>query len=91
MRGHTNLVYCATFSSGGTNVVSGPGGCTIRVWDVDTGNLGLGPLKMHTDTGVLLSFQAVDELLPLLPTVQFSYGMPGREWWSQNLSKGILY
>jgi WD40 repeat protein len=48
IRGHTDRVYCATFSFDGKQIVSGSKDRTIRVWDAQTGNSVLGPLKMHT-------------------------------------------
>ena len=49
LRGHTDEVRFATFSSDGKYIVSGFEDCTIMVWDAQTGNLAFGPLKMHTD------------------------------------------
>jgi WD40 repeat protein len=48
IRGHTDEVSCATFSCDGKQIVSGSEDRTIRVWDAQTGNPVLGPLKMHT-------------------------------------------
>ncbi|KIM77885.1 hypothetical protein PILCRDRAFT_824860 [Piloderma croceum F 1598] len=48
IRGHTGIVYCATFSVDGKQIVSGSSDHSIRVWDAQTGNPVLGPLKMHT-------------------------------------------
>jgi WD40 repeat protein len=49
IREHKDVVLCATFSVDGKQIVSGSGDGTIRVWDAQTGNTILGPLKMHTD------------------------------------------
>ena len=56
IRGHTDCVQCAAFSSDGNYIVSGSMDCTIRVWDAQTGNLALGPLKMHTGAIVCVAF-----------------------------------
>ena len=49
LQGHTDIVWCATFSPDGKYIASGSRDHTIQVWDAQTGNLVLGPLKMHTD------------------------------------------
>jgi len=56
MRGHTDKVFCATFSTDGKHVVSGSADRTIRLWNAKSGNLVLGPLEMHTDTVVCVAF-----------------------------------
>jgi WD40 repeat protein len=56
MRGHTDKVYCATFSADGKYVVSGSVDHTIRLWDAQSGNLVLGPLEMHTDAVICVAF-----------------------------------
>jgi WD40 repeat protein len=56
MRGHTDKVYCATFSADGKYVVSGSVDHTIRIWDAQSGNLVLGPLEMHTDIVKCVAF-----------------------------------
>ena len=56
IRGHTDTIWCATFSLDGKQIVSGSDDCTIRVWDAQTGNPGLGPLKMHTDSVLCVAF-----------------------------------
>jgi WD40 repeat protein len=53
IRGHKNEVWCAMFSFNGKHIVSGSTDRTIRVWDAQTGNPVLGPLKMHA--GVVYS------------------------------------
>jgi WD40 repeat protein len=47
MQGHTDQVWCATFSLDGKKIVSCSEDRTIRVWDAQTGNPVLGPLKMY--------------------------------------------
>lgn len=47
IRGHTDIVSCVTFSIDGRRVISGAYDDTVRVWDVETGNLVLGPLGSH--------------------------------------------
>jgi len=49
LRGHTDEVWCAAFSVDGKHIVSGSIDGTIRVWNAQTGNPVLGPLKMHTE------------------------------------------
>jgi WD40 repeat protein len=56
MRGHTDKVYCATFSPDGKCIVSGSKDRTVRVWDAQTGNLTLGPLRMHTHSVWCVAF-----------------------------------
>jgi WD40 repeat protein len=55
MRGHTDFVYCATFSADGKYIASGSSDRTIRVWDAQTGNTTLGPLK-HTNSVYCVTF-----------------------------------
>jgi len=47
LRGHTDAVLCAAFSVDGKHIVSGSIDGTIRVWNAQTGNPVLGPLKMR--------------------------------------------
>ena len=56
IRGHTGRILGATFSLDGTRIVSGSDDCTIRVWDAQTGNPVLGPLKMHTSFVLSVAF-----------------------------------
>jgi WD40 repeat protein len=56
IQGHTERVRCATFSFDGKQIVSGSNDHTIRVWDAQTGNPVLGPLKMHTDAVICVAF-----------------------------------
>jgi WD40 repeat protein len=49
IRGHTAIVRSAVFSPDGKHIISGSGDRTICVWDAQTGNLALGPFKIHTD------------------------------------------
>ena len=46
--GHTDKVWCAAFSIDGKQFVSGSRDRTVRLWDAQTGNTVLGPLKLHT-------------------------------------------
>ena len=56
IRGHTYRIWCATFSLDGKWIVSGSEDCTIRVWDAQTGNPVLGPLKMRTHSIFSVAF-----------------------------------
>jgi WD40 repeat protein len=60
IRGHTEKIWCATFSLDGKRIVSGSEDCTIRVWDAQTGNPVLGPLKMHTHSVISVAFSPDD-------------------------------
>ena len=59
LRGHTDVVYCATFSSDGKLIISGSRDCTVMVWNAQTRKPVLGPLKMHT-AGVLCAGLSFD-------------------------------
>jgi WD40 repeat protein len=48
LHGHTDLVFCATFSHDGKYIVSGSKDHTVLIWDAQTGNHVLGSLKRHT-------------------------------------------
>jgi len=48
LQGHTSRVLCAAFSHNGKFTVFGSDDCTIMVWNTQTGNFVLGPLKGHT-------------------------------------------
>jgi WD40 repeat protein len=48
LHGHTEAVYCAAFSPDGKYIVSGSGDDTVLIWDAQTGNHVLVPLKRHT-------------------------------------------
>jgi WD40 repeat protein len=54
--GHSDKVYCAAFSPDGKYISSGSKDCTVCVWDVQTGNLALGPLQMHTNSVYCVAF-----------------------------------
>jgi WD40 repeat protein len=56
LRGHSSSVCCATFSPDGKYIVSGSNDRTIIVWDAQTGNPALGPLKMHASTVSCVAF-----------------------------------
>ena len=47
--GHTDIVFAATFSADGKKIVSASGDHTVRVWDAQTGDLILGPLRLDAD------------------------------------------
>ena len=47
--GHTDIVFAATFSADGKKIISASGDHTIRVWDAQTGDLILGPLRLDAD------------------------------------------
>lgn len=48
IQGHTDSIYCAAFSSNGAYIVTGSCDRTIMVWNGQTMNVVLGPLKKHT-------------------------------------------
>ena len=56
LRGHTDLVLCATFSPDGKYIASGSRNARIMVWDAQTGNLALGPLERHTNSVYCVAF-----------------------------------
>jgi len=56
MHGHTDQVTCVTFSPDGKYVISGSEDLTIRIWDAQTGDLTLPPLKSHTNCILCLGF-----------------------------------
>src|SRR5207244_2418061 len=47
-KGHTSQINSVAFSPDGTLVVSGSSDETVRVWDSQTGDSVLSPLKWHT-------------------------------------------
>jgi len=51
LHGHTDEVWCATFSPDGKFIVSGSSDGTLIVWDAQMGSLVLGPLKHTTKVG----------------------------------------
>ncbi|KIM87190.1 hypothetical protein PILCRDRAFT_815665 [Piloderma croceum F 1598] len=55
---HANQVWCAAFSPDGSQIVSGSADHTVWVWNVQTGNPVLGPLKMHTDSVDSVAFSS---------------------------------
>ncbi|KZV92917.1 WD40 repeat-like protein, partial [Exidia glandulosa HHB12029] len=48
--GHEGVVYTAVFLPAGRRLVSSSGDKTLRIWDVETGETVIGPLKGHTDS-----------------------------------------
>jgi WD40 repeat protein len=55
IRGHTATVNGASFSPNGKYIVSGSDDRDIQVWDAQTGNSVLGPLKMNSSVGAVFS------------------------------------
>ena len=49
LEGHTSMVPCAVFSPDGRKLASASGDCTLRLWDVESGQPIGDPLKGHTD------------------------------------------
>ncbi|QRV97634.1 Vegetative incompatibility protein HET-E-1 [Ceratobasidium sp. AG-Ba] len=47
-KAYTRLIHSARFSSDGSHLVTGGGDCCIYLWDLNTGNLAVGPLIGHT-------------------------------------------
>ncbi|KIM24258.1 hypothetical protein M408DRAFT_243234 [Serendipita vermifera MAFF 305830] len=56
--GHKDAVLSVDFSPDGRRIVSGSRDCTIRVWDVETGKVVLGPLQSHNDAILCVSFSS---------------------------------
>src|SRR6266550_9378058 len=54
--GHTDGVISVAFSQDSKRIVSGSSDKTIRVWDADTGEVVVGPLKGHTDRVISVAF-----------------------------------
>jgi WD40 repeat protein len=48
IHGHTERVACVAFSPNGKYIISGSEDRMIRIWDAQTGDLTLPPLKSHT-------------------------------------------
>ncbi len=46
---NSNIINSVTFSPDGSRIVTGSDDCTLKVWNVATGDLCLGPLTGHTD------------------------------------------
>jgi WD40 repeat protein len=49
LQDHTDWVHGAAFSPDGNYIVSGSDDRTLIVWDAQTGDLGLGPVKIHAN------------------------------------------
>ena len=47
-KGHTSSVFSVAFSQDGQHIVSGSEDQTIQIWDAETGEVVVGPLKGHT-------------------------------------------
>jgi WD40 repeat protein len=56
LKGHTDRVYCATFSPDGKCIASSGGDGVIRVWDAHTGRSTLEPLQMHIGAVFCVAF-----------------------------------
>ena len=54
LKGHTGQVYSLAFSVNGTQLVSGSGDMTAKIWNVDTGELQ--QTLQHSDIVSTLSF-----------------------------------
>ncbi|EIM80232.1 WD40 repeat-like protein, partial [Stereum hirsutum FP-91666 SS1] len=59
-RGHTDDGLSLAFSHNGKLLASGSRDCTLRVWNVETGETVLGPLKGHTDLVGAVAFSPDD-------------------------------
>jgi WD40 repeat protein len=75
IRGHATEVYCAAFSPDGKYVVSGSADGTLQVWDAQTGDLHLGPLKMKSAVICVTFF-------PNCPRIASASVMNGVSVWS---------
>ena len=56
LSGHSDSVMSVAFSPDGRRIVSGSGDKTIRVWDAETGEEVVGPLKGHSDWVMSVAF-----------------------------------
>jgi WD40 repeat protein len=76
LHGHTDEVYCAAFSPDGKYIVSGSRNKMVLIWDAQTGNHVLGPLKRHTKSVYCVAFSPDGRQIALGPlTIQLWYGM----------------
>lgn len=77
-RGHTRDVSCFAFSHNGKLLASGSDDETIRMWDVETGETVLSPLKGHTCWVYCVAFSPDDRRI-----VSGSYDFTVRIWDAQ--------
>ncbi|KIM89589.1 hypothetical protein PILCRDRAFT_1933 [Piloderma croceum F 1598] len=63
LEGHTDFVSCVAFLQDGKRIVSGSGDKTIRVWDVDTGDVVVGPLYGHASLLISVTFSQDSKLI----------------------------
>lgn len=47
--GHIDQILSVAYSPDGKYIASGSWDCTVRVWNVETGELVAGPFKGHSD------------------------------------------
>jgi WD40 repeat protein len=64
IRGHSDTVYCAAFSQNGKYIASGSGDYTSVVWDAQTENPALGPLKLHNRAACCVASLPMAHKLP---------------------------
>ena len=105
--GHTGSIHSVAFSPDDRFIISGSDDCTVRVWDVSTGQTILGPLTGHAhsidlvtfshDDSSIFSLSSLDKIIRFWSTKQVqstlftNESVLGEDGWVKGKNEELLF